>query len=189
MKKTILVATAVAVIAAAAVAYTLIIMHRSSSGLLPEVVAGVLRGKSNTIRVTIVGASDDTVPLAYTCDSPHPVPPTIEWSPVRNAKAYLVIVLDPDAPMGTFIHLVAYDGREPRWPAPGYKLGLNSAGHLGWYPICPPPGDKPHHYYFIVVALDSPTGLPAGASLNQVLDAAYDHIIAYGYTVLTYARR
>ena len=188
MRKTLLAVIAVAVVAAAAVGYTLVEMSRSSPSL-PAVVAGVLQGKEAAIRVTVVGATGGRVPVAYTCDARHPRPPHVEWSSVPGAKAYILVVLDPDAPTGTFIHLVAYDGTEPRWPAPGYKLGLNSAGRPGWFPVCPPAGDKPHHYYFIVIALDRPTGLPGGASLNQVLEAAYDHIIAYGYTVLTYARR
>ena len=188
MRKMLIVAIVVAIVAAAAVGYTLILMHRSSS-TLPAVVAGVLQGKRASIKVVVIGARGSSVPVAYTCDAERPQPPRVEWNSVAGAKAYILIVLDPDAPKGTFIHLVAYDGSEPRWPAPDYKLGLNSAEQLGWFPVCPPAGDKPHHYYFIVIALDEPTGLPEGASLNQVLDAAYDHIIAYGYTVLTYARK
>lgn len=174
--------------AVAAAAYTFSLLNRSSASLPPEV-AGVLQDKPASIHVRVEGAEGGTVPTEYTCDAPRPSPPRVEWNGVPGAKAYIVIVLDPDAPAGTFIHLVAYDGSATRWPSRGYKLGLNSAGRIGWFPVCPPPGDKPHHYYFIVIALDEPTGLPAGASLNQVLDAAIPHILAYGYTVLTYQRR
>ncbi len=189
-RATLLVTVAAVVVAAAVLAYTYTMLNRSGSTTtgLPEPLNEVLRGVRRSITVSVEGAVDGRVPRIYTCDARPWKPPVIEWSSLPGAEAYAVIVVDPDAPNGPFIHLVAYDGKEPRWPAPGYHVGYNSAGRLGWFPVCPPHGDKPHHYYFIVVALRTPTGLPNGASINQVLSAIADRAIAYGYTVLTYQR-
>ena len=184
----LLVVVAAVVVAVAALAYTYTLLRGAQRPTgLPEPIADVLRGVQRSITVRVAGAVDGHVPRIYTCDARPWRPPLIEWSPV-NGSAYAVLVVDPDAPNGLFVHLVAYDGREPRWPAPDYHVGYNSAGRLGWFPVCPPAGDKPHHYYFIVVALRKPTGLPSGASFNQVLSAIAGNAVAYGYTVLTYQR-
>ncbi len=163
-----------------------LLAHKSDT--LPEPLARILAGAPRTISVSVRGLREGRIPVSYTCDSQHPQPPHITWNSVNGAKAYAVIVVDPDAPIGLFVHLVAYDGREARWPSPGYKLGLNTAGQPGWFPVCPPRGDKPHHYYFIIIALREPLGLPAGTSFNEVLAAMHGDIVAYGYTVGVYSR-
>ncbi len=178
-------------IVAVAVAFSILSAVRETSGTrvkLPQPIAPLLQGKPDNIRVWVEGARDGKPPVEYTCDAPRFTAPRIQWTGLKNAKSYVVLVLDPDAPLGTFIHLLAYDGDKPEWPAPGYKLGLNSAGKLGWYPICPPRGDKPHHYYFIVIALNKTLRLDTGATLEQVLASLDESIIGYGYTVLTYKR-
>jgi len=186
-KLSLIIAAAAILVAFSTIIYTMHEMRASNTGL-PQPLAQLLQGKPRVINVVVEGAEGGRAPVEYTCDSPHPKPPVIRWNSVKGARAYAVIVLDPDAPLGTFIHLVAYDGVETRWPAPGYKLGLNSAGRIGWYPICPPRGDKPHHYYFVVIALKSPLGLDEGASLEQLLAAIDGGVVGYGYTVLVYKR-
>ncbi len=56
---------------------------------------------------------------------------------------------------------------------------------------CPPPGDKPHRYYILVVALDRYPGnytpYPRGYSLGEALGFAEDHVISWGYLVLYYS--
>ncbi len=178
---------AAVLVALGAYLYTHSLLARKST-TLPEPLARLLVDTPRTISVKVEGLREGRIPVAYTCDAPHPQPPHITWSSVEGAKAYAVLVVDPDAPIGLFVHLVAYDGVEARWPSPGYKLGLNTAGRPGWFPVCPPRGDKPHHYYFIVVALREPLGLPAGATFNEVLAAMQGDIVAYGYTVGIYSR-
>jgi len=52
--------------------------------------------------------NEDFIPEKYTCDGMDVSPP-LEWDPVPNAKSYALIVEDPDAPGGTFIHWVMYN--------------------------------------------------------------------------------
>ncbi|AEM38764.1 PEBP family protein [Pyrolobus fumarii 1A] len=185
------------VLAAALIATSLTLAYvwgpitgRYEASELPEPLRSMLKDKSRAIHVVVEGLEPGgVVPVEYTCDARHYTEPRISWSPYEPAKAYMVIVVDPDAPSGLFIHLLVYDGSATRWPAPGYKVGINSANEPAWYPVCPPKGHGTHHYYFIVIALSEPLGLPTGADFNKVLAAANDKILAYGYVVGVYERR
>jgi Raf kinase inhibitor-like YbhB/YbcL family protein len=155
---------------------------------VPPSVKTFLIGK-NEIRVSVRGLEYcKTVPVEYTCDAREPVPPTITWNKVNGAKSYAIVVVDPDAPIGPFYHLVVYDITKSSWP-PGGVLGTNSAGRLGWFPVCPPRGDKPHRYFFIVLALKDYPNLPPGLSAGELILKIKNDVIAYGYTCGTYARK
>jgi Raf kinase inhibitor-like YbhB/YbcL family protein len=49
------------------------------------------------------------IPKPYTCDGQDASPP-LSWSDVPNgAKSLALIADDPDAPMGTWVHWVAWN--------------------------------------------------------------------------------
>ena len=135
------------------------------------------------------------IPTALTCDGAGTAP-TITWreAPSADAVELVLVVEDPDA-KGGFIHWTAYgmtaatgsglapDGRFPT----GTKYGKNSAGKPGWTPPCPPKGDDAHHYIFSMYALKQATGLPDGASPDQVL-AKLKGAVARGTFTGTYKR-
>jgi Raf kinase inhibitor-like YbhB/YbcL family protein len=117
-----------------------------------------------TSPVFIEGA---TIPAAYTCTGAGQMP-AIAWSgDLKGAAAIAVIVDDPDAPIGTFVHLIVLDlpssstGLDATLPA-GARYALNGAGRAGWTPPCPPSGT--HHYHFTVYGLRAPTGLGDGTT-------------------------
>src|SRR5207245_9774138 len=57
------------------------------------------------------------IPKKYTCDGPDVSPP-LSWSDVpAGAKSLALIADDPDAPMGTWVHWVA-------WNIPPNERGL-----------------------------------------------------------------
>jgi Raf kinase inhibitor-like YbhB/YbcL family protein len=127
-----------------------------------------------------------TIPAAYTCSGAGRVP-TIAWSgDLRGAVALAVVVDDPDAPGGTFVHRIVLD-----LPATTTSLGTelptgaheaeNSAGQTGWYAPCPPSGT--HHYRFTVYGLKSRTGLPAGAATADALNAINARTVVQGRLV------
>jgi len=110
----------------------------------------------------------------------------------------VLIVDDPDAPVGVFTHWVLFnipsDSRDLPEALPtqahlpsGAQQGKNDFGRLGYGGPCPPPG-HPHRYRFTVYALDQPLELTVGASKKQVLDAIKEHIIAQGQLTVTYQR-
>ena len=140
------------------------------------------------------------IPRRYTCDGDG-VSPALIWSagPV-NTAAYALIVDDPDAPSGVFTHWVLYDlpldvrmlpsgVSRGEQVAQGGKNGKNSFGQLGYGAPCPPTGDRPHHYRFIVYALDAGLGLPAGLSKDETLAALRGHVLDTGQLTGTYARQ
>ena len=68
------------------------------------------------------------------------------------------------------------------------KTLQNSFGESGYGGPCPPKG-KPHHYHFILFALDKKLGLEPGATRDQVMDAIRGHELARGELIGTYARK
>jgi Raf kinase inhibitor-like YbhB/YbcL family protein len=135
------------------------------------------------------------IPRRFTCDGGGARPRLI-WNGVP-AKAVDVAVLvgDPDAPGGTFVHWIAWN--LPRsvelslssgaLPA-GTVEGANSGGGTGWTPPCPPKGDEPHHYVFGVYALRKRLGFRAGEDPARVVPAVRAAAIASGSLTASYSR-
>ena len=146
-----------------------------------------------SIEVTSTAFSqDESIPVRYTCDGEEVSPP-LAWSGVpHDAAAVALVVDDPDAPSGTFTHwvvldisLTTTDSPEGGVPAGGVQAS-SSAGGASYAGPCPPSGT--HHYRFTVSALDEPTGLEQGASMDDALAAVDDHAIATGTLTGTYSR-
>jgi hypothetical protein len=116
-------------------------------------------------------ALGETIPGRYTCDGAG-TSPSLRWSGAPRAAELVLVVQDPDAPGGTFVHWTAFAivARTVGFIPAGARLrsGENSAGKTGWTPPCPPKGDKPHRYEFSLYALRRPSGLKPGASPEQV---------------------
>jgi Raf kinase inhibitor-like YbhB/YbcL family protein len=131
------------------------------------------------------------VPAKFTCDGEEVSPP-LEWSGVpKAAKALALVVDDPDAPGGIFVHWVALDipvnvGSVSTDAVPRGAVEIaNSAGDPSYAGPCPPSGT--HHYRFTVYALRSATGLPDRADLDAALDAVDEKAVARGTLVGTFA--
>ncbi len=135
------------------------------------------------LTVTSTAFSDGgNIPRQYSCQG-QGTSPEIEWNGApAGAQSYALIVEDPDAPSGTFIHWVAYDipaSQTQISEGAGQvgKSGRNGARQLGYTPPCPPSGT--HRYIFNVYALDVPTlNLPEGATRDQVTGAMQGHVLA-----------
>jgi len=140
----------------------------------------------------------DLIAPKYTCDG-EDVSPPLEWDSVPgNVVSFALIVDDPDAPAGLFVHWVIFDvpasekglteraGLEgPR--AGGGTQGRNGFGSMAYGGPCPPTGT--HRYYFRLYALDTMIGLPPGASRNAVDAAMRGHIVAEAELMGRYARK
>jgi Raf kinase inhibitor-like YbhB/YbcL family protein len=125
--------------------------------------------------------------------------PALAWSDApQSTKSFALIVDDPDAPGGTFVHWVAYNipARATSLPAgvpqaakiaDGGTNGINGFEHIGYNGPCPPPG-KMHHYHFHLFALDSTLtpGDPADAAAIQ--SAMSGHVVATAELVGTFER-
>lgn len=140
----------------------------------------------------------DVIPTEYTCEGQDVSPPLAWDEPPAGTQSLVLIVDDPDAPVGVFTHWVLFnipsDSRDLPEALPtqaqlpsGAQQGKNDFGRLGYGGPCPPPG-RSHRYRFTVYALDQPLELTAGASKKQVLDAIQGHILAQGQLTGTYQR-
>jgi hypothetical protein len=134
------------------------------------------------------------IPKQFTCDGAG-TRPTISWAGVpRQAVEVALLVGDPDAPGGTFVHWTVWG--MPRGtkgvgagPLPaGAIQGANSGGSSGWTPPCPPKGAKPHHYIFGVYALRKRIDLRAGEDPSRVVPAIRAVAIATGSLTARYGR-
>jgi Raf kinase inhibitor-like YbhB/YbcL family protein len=138
------------------------------------------------------------IPKKFTCDGPD-VSPAFSWNdPPVVTKSLALIADDPDAPMGTWVHWVAFDipagTRElPEGVAKtadlpgGGRQGRTDFGRIGYGGPCPPPG-KPHRYYFKLYALDTRLDLKAGSTKADVEKAMKSHILAQAELMGRYGR-
>lgn len=143
-------------------------------------------------------AAGESIPKRYTCDGADQSPP-LTWSdPPAGTQSLALIVEDPDAPGGTFIHWVIYR-LSPRTTelsagvpkqaelSDGARQGRNSFRRVGYGGPCPPAG-SPHHYHFRIFALDTTLDVTSGASASELRSAMNDHILVQTELVGLYGR-
>jgi len=94
----------------------------------------------------------------------------------------VLIVDDPDAPMGTWTHWTAWniapataEIAENSVPA-GAQEGATDFGRPGYGGPCPPSGT--HRYFFKLYALDTELSLPTTAVKSDIEKVMAGHILA-----------
>jgi len=132
---------------------------------------------------------DGNIPSRYTCEGEDINPPLDIKQIPAEAKSMVLIIEDPDAPMGTWLHWLVWNipivHRINENEVPGDQ-GLNDFGKIEYGGPCPPSGI--HRYYFNVYALDDLLDLPEGSSKSEVEAAMQNHIIANGQVMGVYQR-
>ncbi len=101
------------------------------------------------------------IPRLYTCDG-RDISLPLTWSGVPGSATELrLMMIDPDAPGGSFIHW-QLSGLSPRStgleagkPPEIGQAGTNGFGTTGYRGPCPSRGGKPHHYVITVTAFGS----------------------------------
>ena len=149
-------------------------------------------GAAATIAVTSKAfGQGDRIPERFTCDGEETSPP-LAWSGGQGSD-WALVVDDPDAPGGTFVHWVVLDIEKDarsvatgQVPAGGVQI-VNSSGSASYAGPCPPSGE--HHYRFTVYALDDATGLTGSANLDDALAAVSTHATARGRLTAVYSRQ
>ena len=133
------------------------------------------------------------IPSEYTCDGANWNPPlTIRNVPAKS-RSLALIVDDPDAPRGTWVHWVLWNMGPDTTDIPaksvpkGTLQGTNDFGKQGYGGPCPPFGT--HRYFFKLYALDIFPGLKPGATKAQLEEAMKGHILEKAELLGLYRRK
>jgi Raf kinase inhibitor-like YbhB/YbcL family protein len=134
----------------------------------------------------------EPIPERHTCSGNGSSPP-LGWDFVPEGTRTLALIIhDPDAPSGDFVHWLAWNidpaggGMDEDVPAP--VEGTNGFGRPGYGGPCPPPGHGAHRYYFQLYALDTELDLEAGAAREQLEEALEGHVLAEADLMGTFER-
>jgi len=140
-----------------------------------------------------------TIPKKFTCEGSDTSPP-LKWNQApRETQSIAVSCIDPDAPMGDWIHWIVWnippdwkgldEGIDPKRQSP-FTQGMNSWGVTGYGGPCPPKGHGAHRYFFKVYFLDVPKLELSHKATWKDLERAMDgHILAEGKTMGRYERK
>ena len=132
------------------------------------------------------------IPRRHTCDG-EDVSPALSWSDLpAGTRALALVVDDPDAPVGTFTHWLAWNidplarglGEGESAPADG----RNDFGMGGWSGPCPPPGRGAHRYFFRLHALDAELDVGFCAGRRELERALTGHVLVTAELMGTYER-
>ena len=158
-------------------------------------------GKGETVSFQIKSSAFSTggaIPKKFTCDGPDDSPQLTWTDSPPKTQSFALIMDDPDAPAGTWVHWVLYDlpanARElaeavakQEQLSNGARQGRNDFGKTGYGGPCPPPG-KAHRYFFKLYALDAKLDLKAGAQKSDLERAMQGHILAQAEWMGRYGR-
>ncbi len=150
------------------------------------------------MELTSTAFSDNaSIPVKYTCKG-EDLSPSLSWSePPAGTRSFALIMDDPDAPIGTWVHWVLFnlpgtarDLPEGLPAAPTFKdgsvQGITSARSLGYHGPCPPSGT--HRYFFKLYALDITLALDSTANKEALLEAMEGHILAQAELMGTFSK-
>ena len=116
-------------------------------------------------------AEGGLIPPRHTCDGENLSPPLSFSGVPAGTQELALLVEDPDAPSGTFVHWVAWGidpskGALPEGAAPP-GVGANGFGRTSYGGPCPPPGSA-HRYVFTAFAVSQALDLRSGASADDL---------------------
>lgn len=132
------------------------------------------------------------IPSEMTCDGRDISPELLIGGVPGDAKSLALIMDDPDAPSGSFVHWVVWNiptgtVRIERGSEPEGIQGRTGFGGRGYGGPCPPSGT--HRYYFRLYALDDELALREGSSKGELEEAMESHIIAKAELMGKYKRK
>ena len=141
--------------------------------------------------------NESAIPERYTCKAEN-ISPALAWGePPAGTQSFALIMDDPDAPAGTWVHWVLFNIPASARDLPeafpsdatlpdGSMSGNSSFGGPGYGGPCPPSGT--HRYFFKLYALDEMLGISAGASKGELEKAMVGHILAEGELMGTFSK-
>jgi Raf kinase inhibitor-like YbhB/YbcL family protein len=138
-------------------------------------------------------AQGKPIPAEYAKDGRNVSPPLKVDGVPAGAKSLALIVDDPDAPMGTWVHWVVWNLPPDAGPIPAGSLpegaveGRNSWKRNEYGGPAPPSGT--HRYFFRLFALDTTLKLAPSAGARELRHAIEGHVLGTAELVGTYSKR
>jgi len=137
-------------------------------------------------------AAGQPIPARFTADGANVSPELHIARPPEGTAGFALIMDDPDAPRGTWVHWVVWNIpadirqiQEGTLPA-GAVTGRNSWGRNGYGGPSPPSGT--HRYVFKLYAVDRPLELPHATDKAGVLEALEGKVLGRAKLMGTYRR-
>lgn len=134
----------------------------------------------------------EAIPLGFTCDGADTNPPLAFHGVPDEARSFVLIMDDPDAPGGTWTHWTLWnippaikEIAEDSVPL-GASEGMTDSGRSGWSGPCPP--DREHRYFFRLFALDVSLDLRPGTPVKALRSAMEGHVLAEASLMGRYER-
>jgi Raf kinase inhibitor-like YbhB/YbcL family protein len=155
-----------------------------------------IQSEKEFILTSEVFLEGEPIPSKFACNGDDISPP-LAWSGApENTNAFVLIMDDPDAPVGIWVHWVLFNipgnatvldvGLPADAELPdGSQQGTNSWGRGGYGGPCPPSGV--HRYFFKLYALDAPLALDESATKEDVLAAMEGHTLMETELMGTYS--
>lgn len=133
--------------------------------------------------ISTVFRDGHAIPPQYTCQGQNVSPPLTILSKPAGTQSLTMIMHDPDAISGDFLHWLIWDippsteiisvNSVPI----GAIQGQNGMGQNNYMGPCPPKGTGTHHYIFDFYALDTSLNLPAEKGIHDVIIAQKGHVL------------
>lgn len=137
--------------------------------------------------------SNTLIPSKYTCDGENINPPLRITDVPKDTQSLVLIMDDPDAPAGTWVHWLVWNIHpltkeigENSLPANAME-GRTSFGKIGYGGPCPP--SNTHRYFFKLYALNTKLNLINSTDKAALLKAMEGHILEQAEVIGTYQRR
>jgi Raf kinase inhibitor-like YbhB/YbcL family protein len=172
----------------------LLLLLTPQADLLSQAAQGKEMTRMDTVTLSSPAfGSGGAIPAKHTCDGTDINPP-LEIGPVPAGTASLALIMDdPDAPAGTWVHWVLWnippqtrEIRENSVPS-GASQGSNDWKRNSYGGPCPPSGT--HRYFFKLYALDAPLKLGPATGKPELVRAMQGHILGQGELMGTYRKR
>lgn len=135
---------------------------------------------STTMKITSPAFENSApIPDKYSCKGEN-FNPELNFSDIpTDTKSLALIVDDPDAPVGDWVHWILWNIPVTSSIAENSysgTQGVTSFGENKYGGPCPPSGT--HRYYFKLFALDTELDLPTSSGKSELLETMRGHTLA-----------
>lgn len=150
--------------------------------IISILVAGVSLAKEGSEGMKLTSSAfshDGFIPQKYTCQGEDVSPPLAIENIPEGTQSLALIIDDPDAPVGTWVHWVVYNidpGEQILENSIPGKQGMNDFRKTDYGGPCPPSGT--HRYFHKIYALDTLLKSQEGLTKRVLEQQMEGHILS-----------